>query len=243
MNTSCQFCCFAQFTNDVQSGCSLDKLDKYKKHMVIGEQSFYLIDGLCKYCRNKEWSARQDNIFESIQNEIKISLEYIILLQEEKDLFKNLEFSLNEIKDQDYTSVIVATDISADLSNLKTWIRRNIEKNHYFVRMFKPVESRRLMDEAVYYSKGKYVCILESGQEFSYDVPTILNNLINEEEKRISLIRPVFGLYHGLTVQRRLYQMVGGNENSNVEDKIMKIAEYYGQESMVYDFTEETVNE
>lgn len=72
MKTTCEHCLFR--TNyipidvRIQTGCKLNQLEKFEKtEQSRGQDIFYVLEGLCRPCRNVNWNYYQDNPDASIE--------------------------------------------------------------------------------------------------------------------------------------------------------------------------------
>lgn len=57
--TSCKECIFAQWNNNEQVGCSINKLSNFEEIISAEDEDskFYVVKGLCSFFRTKNWNA------------------------------------------------------------------------------------------------------------------------------------------------------------------------------------------
>ena len=69
MKTLCKGCIFAVLENEIQTGCKLSKLEKYKeKGLATLVDGNYEIESFCKTVRSEVWAAKVDGSLEDAVN-------------------------------------------------------------------------------------------------------------------------------------------------------------------------------
>ena len=105
----CRDCIFAEWEENQQTGCSIDRLEKYKKLECAfdcedeeTDKKFYIIDGrFCMMCRNQKW-VEDNNVaeedWESIaKEEMKIKYQALVFAGDDKeDIKKTIRSLVNQ---------------------------------------------------------------------------------------------------------------------------------------------------
>ena len=118
-STICLNCVFADYTNNMQTGCKANRLELFKKagHQIrdvdLNNRTCSVIEGkTCVYYRNKEWAESYyqteitDEILLKIQQELRIPY-HAILFFRQKDSLQDLRARLLELENQDVKPKIV----------------------------------------------------------------------------------------------------------------------------------------
>ena len=121
ISTSCKNCYFAEYKGNTQTGCSLDRLEKYKniKATVIeaydDNKEFYVIqDKICVYYRNHEFIEKlrlsnREDILTKIKSELRAPYHLILFFREDdtqEDLEKCIQGAANQkIKPKVFTVI------------------------------------------------------------------------------------------------------------------------------------------
>src|SRR5262245_25474744 len=107
-NTSCKNCCFAQYENITQVGCSRGLIEKFKEastkvvECYDQDAEFFVIqDRKCPYFRTKEWlNSAGDNVENLLKHENQIAFHAILFANNH---IRDLDKSLKSLATQDLT--------------------------------------------------------------------------------------------------------------------------------------------
>lgn len=117
LQTSCKNCLFAKYDKKTQVGCSVGRIDKFKKQNKVteamdDEKEFYVIDRLCNLYRDWKWPHYGDS---GKQTEIalnEVSPKFgIVVYGSDEDTTKVLD-AIESIKALDYNKGRLAVIIS-----------------------------------------------------------------------------------------------------------------------------------
>lgn len=237
VHTSCKDCIFAEYNDNVQSGCKQNRLNKFKKEQKTDETDnkiHFLLEGICNFCRNQDW---KDKAGSDYLNKLKLETcakVDLILINTESTLSRieqQIERLLNEIS-QNQTKVCSVTFSSIVPINY-SWYNKIVEKysiqNKVRFHVVKPVLSTNLypvLDMCVSRGKGNYYLsyYLNTKQNLSTCIDYI-DNLLNVKLQKFIMIQPHIYDTHtndidGLLVQRYLHKLLGGNSDGNLVEKI-----------------------
>jgi len=111
-STLCHNCIFADYDNNIQTGCKADRLNKFKKanitisEMVYEDTTSYVIEEkVCVYYRNKSWASEHyknidnENLVETINKELRIPYHALLFLRQ-NDNIDDLSIRLAELEQQ-----------------------------------------------------------------------------------------------------------------------------------------------
>jgi hypothetical protein len=247
IKTICRDCIFAEFTDDAvtQVGCKLGRLDKYRdngKATAIEDDNgleYYEISTFCNTCRNPEWDDKFSDPVERVLKEVELKVDAVILDDS------------NHANWQDEIMTSVKSLLAQELRPCRIVIVC-YRKNDKFLNMRAEMEKAgikydivnvldyakspyALLNQGVKKCRNQYYTVVESGDELPVDYFSKLNNILNNELGKFSMIEPQEQLT-GLTVQRQLHQMVQnltGATELNIVDAIKALAKEQNLEHMV----------
>ena len=111
-STLCHNCIFADYDNNIQTGCKADRLNKFKKanitisEMVYEDTTSYVIEEkVCVYYRNKSWALDHyknmddENLVATINKELRIPY-HVLLFLRKNDSIDDLSIRLTELEQQ-----------------------------------------------------------------------------------------------------------------------------------------------
>ena len=118
-STICLNCAFADYENNIQTGCKANRLELFKKANLeikdtqIEDKTCFVLEGkACVYYRNKEWGKEYykttdaNQILEQVKNELKIPY-HVVLFFRKSDSLQDVEKRLSELESQDIKPKIV----------------------------------------------------------------------------------------------------------------------------------------
>ena len=121
ISTSCKNCYFADYDGKTQTGCRLNRIEKYKNinasvvEVYDEDKEFYVIqDKICVYYRNHEFINElglrsEDDILKTVKSELKAPYHLLLFFREndtEKELEKCIEIASNQkIKPKVFTVI------------------------------------------------------------------------------------------------------------------------------------------
>lgn len=193
LRTSCKHCVFSEYTDNTQTGCAFDRIDKFKtKDRVIeaydNEKEFYVIRGLCNLNRKDHWNngvADKDKAFVESSLTYKVYVDCTNLTLDLKD--KLIQFINNPYYDNKY-SLILYHDL-----NVTQELKKNIVDIYKTTNRKIYITSCRNKDEYLHNSymsaKESYVVNICVEDNFDNDVLVKLNNSINIDLNKALIIK------------------------------------------------------
>ena len=118
MKTTCELCLFSIKKDGKQVGCELNRLNNFTKEYV--NDTYYIVDGLCRSCRNINWDyycdhpeASKTELLEQCKKEISIEYNFFILYNDKnKDgLIESIKFLEKSNVKPKYIYILTTLDL------------------------------------------------------------------------------------------------------------------------------------
>lgn len=229
--TNCNGCVFAEYIDNEQTGCKLNRLEKIAKNFKIEkieDNKFYTINTLCKTYRTESWSKNKNDLIEAVQEEIKLNFTFIITPKKYDDLRQRLQKTITQIIEQDIkpSSIILILnsaniDYKSTYSTLSDIIGKDSGIDYKLVKVIDG-EKDDCLDVGVQKCKTAYCTVLDMSIDIPKDFTYKINHMVNEE------IRPVVVVKvdnNNFAFQTVMYRILRGNKFANFLDKIEKLSE------------------
>lgn len=117
MKTTCELCLFSIKKDGKQIGCELNRLDNFEKEYV--NDAYYIVDGLCRSCRNINWDyycdhpeASKNELLEQCKKEISLEYNFFLLYDgiSKDSLIDSIKFLDKSIVRPKYVYVLTKLD-------------------------------------------------------------------------------------------------------------------------------------
>lgn len=179
---NCKDCKFAIVNNDIQVGCSENKVHKFVKQgfSKISKNNYFELDRICLFKRSEDWNG-------NLAEETAIRLTYLFILKDTnlEELYKNID----EIKDKNPVSVYVISTVTNDSSEILNKLKELKCKYHYIVDYMEKSDWF-LIDKIIKNLKTGWTLVNIVGDKFINNAKEILETSINENLERFALIVP-----------------------------------------------------
>ena len=104
MNTSCKNCVFAEWENNTQVYCQLNRIEKFRNQGIVVDEAydednreFYVIKSVCLANRTNKWASRQNtNLIDKVYNEMQIKVDCIIYIDSRHNIY-DIESTYNSV--------------------------------------------------------------------------------------------------------------------------------------------------
>lgn len=251
---SCKGCVFSNKIGITQVGCDLDKLDKFRESGIKvveahdDDEEFYIIERLCQFYRDKDWSKNNSNLKKQVQKEVTISYGFIILHEHGKSL-DDVRSTFKDIQvqgvDPKYVTLVVSKKEENpfnirhvchehfDYPNVKQSIPFNV-----VTMLDQDPTDLQMIDEAFEKSLNGYYIVFRSGEKIPSDLTTKLNESVNTKLDQISMVRSRDDNMNGLTIQCVVHKFLMGNRPISIMEKIEIFAEETNRTSFIKDWDE-----
>ena len=244
--TSCGSCVFAQWDDNKQTGCDLDRLVKYIKTdraQYDEEKNCFIISTICNTCRGEHWANKNlgKNLVATVEDEIKLSVDFMILILDqdmekiEKRLPNLLRQCINQksIKPKNINVVLKSETVRS--ANVHKIILDEDDKDIKFnlIRILDlSYDIGQCIDSAMKKSKSNYCAIFMLCDNIPSNLLRALNHIINVELKSVNMIEP-YSNFSGLIIQPNLYKLFGGNKNFTIYHKVKEAAKIQEKEKNI----------
>lgn len=160
MKTLCEFCIFNKKTDGIQTGCELNRLDKFKSEKV---NNHHVIDGYCATCRNVYWehaSLTLDKKKEKVYEECKITYDVISIT--EKIVVEDIIKFKDSILALDFKpkKVFILCEFSTDNAYSLLEVSKKCPANFEFIMSKEDTNAKKIYSMFGKVS-GNYLCFCE----------------------------------------------------------------------------------
>lgn len=187
MKTLCEFCVFNTKENNKQTGCELNRLDKYEKELVGNN---YQLNGYCQFIRNGYWlGVDKPNRIDLVNAECEVKYAVIYGYDGDKaKLTKTLNSVSGGFQPQDFVICfddkldISISDLHAEFKGYvnNLYITQAIDTEHNYDNVY---------EMAMKQTNANFMYFIEAGEEIDKKCMSHLNSLINDEIKSVYLVR------------------------------------------------------
>lgn len=227
IKTTCKDCIFAIWRDKQQIGCRFNRLDKFSTEFI---DDHYEIDGICNYCRNKQWADQvKTSIIEQLEKETNIKID-IVVINSQTDK-PSIEAQLKNLIDSIRKNKIVPLSIifSSIVPLDYKWYIATIEKyigvgiKYHIVNPFETNTPWDVLDLCIARAKAHFIfsCYLNTQLDVS-NVIDLLNQEYNDNCGRFIAIDSMNEI-DGFVVQRSLAKLLAGSANGCLRDKILTL--------------------
>lgn len=249
LRTICRDCIFALYDEQYteQEGCIFGRTEKYKAQNKLKqiedeetELKYYEISTVCNLCRNGDWASNFEDPTAKALEQIKVKVGFVVLGGDNDGLlWYTLDSILRQTVLPDKIVVVfyARTKSSIDIINYLTKHAQPKGVEFELVNVFKTDKIEYLIDVGVSKLNSQYYTIYKSYRDLSPYFIEKLNKAINEDMRQVSMILPTEGV-HGLTIQKKLHEIIGGNNNISVIEKVKELAKNQNLERMIIEHSE-----
>jgi hypothetical protein len=220
IKTSCKNCLCSIYEGKTQTGCSFNRIEKFKESVLEAyddEKEFYVIERFCNYYRNPKWNGGTLDI-EKIKSESAISFDVIIdcnNLDTDIDtdnlisILNNLNYYSNKINVVLAHSHLSSRDIRKNVFKIfcatKCTISEAIDLNEYVHNM-------------IWSSNSTYHIIVDISNKSELSQLYKLNGIINDDIKQATL----FNLSTSKVISNMVYKIESSINNETNYEKIVQ---------------------
>jgi hypothetical protein len=199
---SCENCCHAVINDNRQTGCKLNKLAKIP-HSMNEDKKFFDLKKVCQY-KDRD------------PNNIKAKIGYIFIL-DNPDNIEQLKQNIEQIKNSSPLWIgvnIDFPDLAADINDylIGLNIPYNIISNYE-----KIAGDIYRLDQFMNNYKNGWTIVNIVGQTFDINMPTVLNNYLNDLNS-LAIAKYGCGSLNGFTFFNMVFKYLKGSYPSILED-------------------------
>jgi hypothetical protein len=226
MKTLCKGCIFAELTNQVQTGCQLNKLAKYQeigKTFFNIETGYYEIETFCKTVRSEIWAKKQtEDLITAINKESANKFSIIVIANEfQIDKLGATLSSLQKSTFQPFEVVVIATAVTPICPDTRLFVLNKLVDSglrYQYTELFSDISP---VDEAFTKIKGNYYTVLLCGDEVEPDLFNRANDVINDVKNQYLWLDSKFPI-----ISTFLHRILDGNKEEALKSKLDSIPHF-----------------
>ena len=229
VHSNCKECVFAEKAVDIQTGCTLNRLEKLgvKENGVNSE--WFDLERFCTTYRPQEWLdelGEYENPESVALSEIHPRVGFFVKFNTtSENPISDLEKTVRDIANQEeiparYVSVInekveYNEEIFDTLTSNFTW---DTTEFHIVQMEAKFINVDRVVDEAFSHAKNGWLYVTTSGEPVDGQLIKKVHNRVNVELKRLSFVEPYSGS-DGMLFHTPLFKFLNGNKTKIFNDE------------------------
>lgn len=245
--TSCRECVFANYKNNTQIGCKLNKIEDYKNANIEvldmyddeGKEFFIINERFCLFFRTKELMEKHPiNTWEEIVKlQTKVPYNVILFLNKE-DTLKDLKNSIKQIQNQEIKPnliTIVNKQYLSYVDNPDKYIKPSkileiLSNSNIHKYSIKNIYDDDLIDRDLIdlcYDSNKdnpypFYVVFKANKNIPEEFSKEFNSAILIKMLQLGFVKPIDDL-HGMIVNKIAHKKHAGNSfGIPIEDKILK---------------------
>lgn len=235
LHTTCKKCCFAEYTENTQVGCSLGVIEKLRTtnpndivEVYDNDKEFFIINNrTCMYCRDHNWAAfhKNDDLENKVRSQVQLKINYIIYYDATSTSEQLLD-TLRSVNHQKLPtkSVIVLNNSGQELSgDIQSFLA-----THQIPWVIEKFFEIRTMDAAIDYfiskqpKKQNWFSIAKAGYIYDHMYGYILNEkIVNNLEKILCVLPDQNG--NGGFFNKFTFAGAVGNKGFNFFEKMLSL--------------------
>jgi len=240
-STLCHNCIFADYNDNIQTGCKADRLNKFKKanitisEMVYEDATSYIIEEkVCVYYRNKDWALDHykniddKNLVATVSKELRIPY-HVLLFVRKNDNRDDVSIRLTELEQQNIkpkmVTIIDRTHTPEPITNQLLTIMRNHSFDYWRVQTIQAIDQLDTDIIDLIYDNTKkipymfYICF-----ECQYTIPPTVSKEIHaslhDDMKAFTVLTPNANNVGGGALKVAHEKHAGNSFTIPLEDKI-----------------------
>ena len=242
VHTSCVDCIFAKYDGKIQTGCSFNRVEKFKSsgcEIVDAEnedKQFFVIGRFCNAYRKPAWKELVENtnkysheeLMQKARDEMSLRCGVMVLMNPESTMSEAEEtiHAIFKQKNNKPEYIVVVNNSKESHSEV-------ISRMHHVVQdrcVFYAVKIRggvatteQALDYGFHNIKNSYFICFEAGYTPPENLIDFLDYKLNEEMQQLLLSMPTEGSVNGFFTQSAIYKFLYGNNTTIFFDKLKQI--------------------
>lgn len=225
--TNCNGCVFAETKDGIQSGCKLNRHNKFE--CVVGDDGYFNIERFCNTYRPKEWLSdlsvsESEDIASTVLDEVKPRIGFFVIFDHNIEDLKStlIDISKQSIKSRYVVVINDKVEYNDDIHSLLLELFDFHETNYHIVQIVeKPKIMPMLIDESFRHAKNGWAYVCHSGESVDHDLIQKIHNRINIEMRKLVVVEPYDQNMNGLLFQTALFKFLNGNHTKVFSDEIV----------------------
>lgn len=223
-DTPCKDCCFAEYEDVTQVGCSRGRIRKYKDagtnilEAYDEDKEFFVIkDRICPFYRDEKWFSRFEgksdpSMEKMLSFETKLSFHLIILLNKESTI-EDIDKTIKSIYDCDCESKPIQVTLLKPTSNtelkpkkIRDYFKKDTSINWRMENLVVKMDDNRAIHMVQKTLKSQYYVTCKAGFEFPKRYLNTINDSVIEDLLQFGLIEIEEGSEEGVVVPTQVHE-------------------------------------
>ena len=225
--TYCEGCVFAVKNDEKQTGCELYRSEKLGVRET--HEGSYVLSRYCNTYRPDEWVSELS--LDDYKKRHHVALKevlprvgfFVLLNTDSQTALEDLKKTLKDIKNQTihqarYVAVITdKTEYNQGLQKILAETFDHDKTLHHLLKVSHVPENKMfLIDECFRHAKNGWIYMTTSGESIDQELIEKINQRINVEMKRLSIVKP-YDDFNGLLFSTPLFKLLNGNRKKAYE--------------------------
>lgn len=221
IETTCESCVFAQSKNGKQQGCQLDRLEKLGFRQNENE-NFFTVERFCNTARPQEWIdslSFEDSLDlkKSVMQEVYARIGVLIHFDvNQNDPLEQLQHSISQLMSQERPPryVMICNEKVEYNEAIQSMLVSNLPEDteHHIIQTLRKFENKiDMIDECFRHALNGWIYVTTCGEEIPESLIQTINRMINEDMKKITIVKPYDG-FNGMIFQAALFKFLNGNK-------------------------------
>jgi len=197
--TPCKDCAFSEYKDDVQTGCSAGRIEKFKElGQVLGTRTsdgktYDVVSRFCNYFRTSKWhELNPENPLEIVRDQSAITFGIAVNCENhnEEKIGKTISCLENIDYDPEKITIVLSVDDPKNITHLVHGVNVLKRKFHrvFLVKNNQDITQIKDFDVFSKCANRSYFTTLEVGGTFSPNLFSGINKLINEDLLKLVFI-------------------------------------------------------
>lgn len=227
VETCCKNCVFAEYTEETQTGCELNRHTIFNPEENYREEDgkkSYVFNRFCTAFRPKEWKLvlsdeEKEDLVSTVRSEIFPPVGIFIFLKTTvPDPIHDLRNRIQEIKDQTIGTaryVVVINQKVEYNEEIHRLLHSSFDFNEtefHLVQTLQEQPDLLYIDEAFKHAKNGWIYVNESSRKIRKDLFEAIDNNINVKLNKVVLVEPIDGV-HGMIFQAAVHKFLDGSND------------------------------
>lgn len=237
--TKCDECIYAIWNHNIQTGCRLQRLDKFTSELInVDDKKFFKLNGFCNTCRNQEWldiTGDPTRVFKEIMTQVEL----VVIVNKENKQY--LHDTLAEIKKQivPFTQVLFVVEHDMRVSEIFSTLQQSGLK-FSATQALKPLDRNSLIGLAISRLNGQFFMVYTCGSKINPHYVQRLNQIVNDECRKVAVV--VTDEDDGMCYHTAIYKMVYKNFHTEQKlplDSIRILASQQDSQNMILSYKDD----
>ena len=230
VRTLCKECVFATHEEDIQVGCELGRLEKYKllgcvvdaEEVETGKKSFVIDNRYCLACRNKDWGEKidEEKWVEVVREEMLLQFQSIVFHNKGEEELKKTIGSMMEQSLPPEKIIIVSKPDSVYPPEKLVEYMDSLGIEWKIQNILQPrMKDAQCIDIVQDIAPKQYYAVFYAGFLAPKDFFKTINDAVNESMLQFAMLSPNSS-GNGMVVSSTVHRYYYGNSDKSLQQKM-----------------------